>query len=67
MKPKSKTDSKLANLGTEAIPRHLDFETEARRDISKVLLETASRQVSWPEDYITAIYVLSKVLFRKTR
>ena len=31
MKTKSKYDSKLANLETEAGPRHLEFETEARR------------------------------------
>ena len=30
MKPKSKIDSKLTNLDTEARLRHLDFETEAR-------------------------------------
>ena len=36
MKPKSKIDSKLANLETEARPRHLGFETDVRPDISKV-------------------------------
>ena len=30
MKPKSKIDLKLANVETEAIPRHLDFKTDAR-------------------------------------
>ena len=33
MNPKSKIDSKLANLEIKARPRHLDFETEARWDI----------------------------------
>ena len=46
MKPKSKIDSKLVNLETEARPIHLGFETEARHFKSRTRDCLESKQQS---------------------